>query len=196
MIRRAKAEGLAISCDVSIHHLHLADTDIGYFNSLCHLAPPLRGLRDRDALRAGLADGTIDAACSDHTPLDDDQKQLPFGESWPGATGLELLLPLVLKWSSELKVPLVRALARITVEPARILGIDAGSLGVGDAADIVIFDPSAHRVIEAAGLKSQGKNTPFLGLELPGQVRYTLVGGRVVYTADDPQVQQASKARA
>jgi dihydroorotase len=183
MIRNAKRDRLPITCDVSIHHLHLADTDIGYFNSMCHLAPPLRGVRDRDALRAGLADGTIDAACSDHTPLDDDQKQLPFGESSPGATGLELLLSLTLKWASEMNVSLPSALARVTIEPARILDIDAGSLGVGEPADVVVFDPRIHTLIEASGLKSQGKNTPFLGLELPGSVRHTLVGGRVVYTA-------------
>ena len=94
MVRAAKKDGLPVTCDVAIHHLHLCDVDIGWFDAQCRLVPPLRSTRDRAALRAGLADGTIDLVCSDHTPVDDDGKQLPFGEAEPGATGLELLLPL------------------------------------------------------------------------------------------------------
>jgi dihydroorotase len=105
MVRAAKAGGLCVTCDVGAHHLHLCDVDIGWFDAQCRLIPPLRGIRDRAALRAGLADGTIDLVCSDHAPVDDDGKQLPFGEAEPGATGLELLLPLVLKWAAEDKVP-------------------------------------------------------------------------------------------
>ena len=183
MVRAAKREGLSLSCDVGIHHAHLSEMDLGYFDSHCHLRPPLRSARDRDALREGLRDGTIDALCSDHAPVDEDSKQLPFGESEPGATGLELLLPLTLKWASEMKVPLSQALAHITREPARILGLDAGHLSVGHVADICIFDPTHYGKVSAAALKSQGKNTPFLGIELPGKVRYTLVQGQVVYDA-------------
>ena len=181
MVRAARKEGLPVTCDVAIHHLHLCDVDIGWFDAQCHLVPPLRGTRDRAALRAGLADGTIDLACSDHTPVDDDRKQVPFGESEPGATGLELLLPLTLKWAAEEKVGLAAALARITAVPAAILGLDAGHLAVGQPADVCIFDPAAHWVVEPKALKSQGRNTPFLGLEVPGRVRCTLVGGQVVY---------------
>jgi dihydroorotase len=141
----------------------------------------LRSTRDRAALRAGLADGTIDLACSDHTPVDDDAKQLPFGEAEPGATGLELLLPLTLKWAAEDKVALPVALARITATPAAMLGIDAGSLAVGHAADVCIFDPRAFWTVEPAALRSQGRNTPFAGIEVPGRVRCTLVGGQVVF---------------
>ncbi len=180
MVRVAKAEGLPVTCDVAVHHLHLCDVDIGWFDALCHLVPPLRGTRDRAALRAGLVDGTIDVVCSDHTPVDDDGKQLPFAESEPGATGLELLLPLTLKWAAVDKVPLSAAIARITAEPAAILGIDAGHLAVGQAADVCIFDPAMHWQVDAKALKSQGKNTPFLGLEVSGKVRYTLVGGQAV----------------
>src|SRR6185437_14047357 len=140
----AKAEGLPVTCDVGAHHLHLCDVDIGWFDAQCRLIPPLRGTRDRAALRAGLADGTIDLVCSDHTPVDDDGKQLPFAEAEPGATGLELLLPLVLKWAATDKVQLSSALAKITLNPAQVLGIDAGHLGVGQAADLCIFDPAAH----------------------------------------------------
>ena len=181
MVRAAKAEGLPVSCDVAVHHLHLCDVDIGWFDPQAHLVPPLRSTRDRAALRAGLADGTIDVVCSDHTPVDDDAKQLPFAEAEPGATGLELLLPLTLKWAATDKVPLSNALAKITHHPARVLGIDAGHLGVGQAADVCVFDPSAHWTVEPRALRSQGKNTPFLGLEVPGRVRATLVGGQVVY---------------
>jgi dihydroorotase len=155
--------------------------DIGYFDPNCHLTPPLRSQRDRDALRAGLADGTIDALCSDHTPVDEDAKQLPFSEAETGATGVELLLPLTLKWASECGVGLAAALDRITAKPAAILGIDGGHLSPGAAADICIFDPEAHWRVEADALKSQGKNTPFSGIELLGRVTHTLVGGTVVY---------------
>jgi len=183
MVKRAKAEGLAVSCDVAAHHVHLADTDIGYFDSQYHVIPPFRSQRDRDALRQGLVDGTIDAICSDHAPVDDDAKQLPFGESEAGVTGLELLLSLALKWAGEMKLPLSAAIERVSTRPAAILGLDAGQLGVGMPADICIFDAKAHSRIAAEHLRSQGKNTPFMGYELPGRVRQTLVSGRVVFTA-------------
>ena len=181
MVRRAKAEGLPVTSDVGAHHVHLSEMDLGYYDSHCHLVPPLRSLRDRDALQAGIADGTIDAICSDHTPVDEDAKQMPFSESAPGATGLELLLPLTLKWAQEKKVSLVDALERVTSAPARILRIDAGHLGVGAPADVCVFDPEVHVKVTPRSLRSQGKNTPFLGYELPGQVRYTLVAGDVTY---------------
>jgi dihydroorotase len=183
MVRQAKAEGLPVTSDVSAHHIHLSEVDLGNYDSHCHLVPPLRSLRDRDALQAGTADGTIDAICSDHTPVDEDAKQMPFSESAPGATGLELLLPLTLKWSREKKIALSSALARVTSEPARVLKIDAGHLGVGAPADICIFDSQAYVKVTPASLRSQGKNTPFLGYELPGRVCFTLVAGEVTYEA-------------
>ena len=181
MVRAARQQGLPITCDVAATHMHLSEMDIGFFNSNCHLVPPLRGLNDRDALRAGLLDGTIDAICSDHSPVDEDAKLLPFGESEAGATGLELLLPLTLKWALEMKIPLLATLAKITTEPARILGIDAGHLSSGAAADLCIFDPAHYWKVAATALKSQGKNTPFLGMELQGRVKYTLVDGNIVH---------------
>jgi dihydroorotase len=181
IVRAAKADGLPVTCDVAVHHLHLCDVDIGWFDAQCRLIPPLRSTRDRAALRAGLCDGTIDLVCSDHTPVDDDAKQLPFGEAEPGATGLELLLPLVLKWATGDNVPLVAGLARITSRPAEVLGSPAGHLGVGAPADVCLFDADAHWRVEPSALVSQGKNTPFLGLEVPGKVRVTIVGGRVVH---------------
>lgn len=154
------------------------------------LNPPLRQQRDRDALRAGLLDGTIDALVSDHTPVDEDAKALPFAEAEPGATGLELLLSLTLKWAQDSGTPLARALAVVTSQPAAVLGSSvgalAGSMGrlaVGTAADLCIFDPQAAWVVEPATLRSQGQHTPFGGYEFPGRVRTTLVGGKVAYTA-------------
>ncbi len=182
LIEQARTQGMDVTCDVSINHLHLSDMDIGYFNSNCHLVPPLRSQRDRDALRAGLVEGRINALCSDHTPVDDDGKLAPFSESEPGATGLELLLPLTLKWAYDTGTPLVQALARVTSDAARIVGITkAGHLAIGARADICIFDPDTYRQVTRQELRSQGKNSPFLGLELPGVVRYTLVEGKVMY---------------
>ena len=187
LVRQAKLDGLKLSCDVSINSLHLTDVDVGFFDSRMHLRPPLRQQRDRDALRAALADGTIDALVSDHTPVDEDAKALPFAESEPGATGLELLLSLALKWRTEAGIPLPQALARLTSGPAAALGADMpaglGNLQVGGMADICIFDPDASWQVLPTALKSQGKNTPFSGYELPGRVRYTLVQGQVVYEA-------------
>jgi dihydroorotase len=190
LVRQAKQEGLKVSCDVSINSLHLTDVDIGYFDSRMRLSPPLRQQRDRDALRAGLADGTIDALVSDHTPVDEDAKVLPFAEAEPGATGLELLLGLALKWGKDSGAGLARALAVLTNEPARVLGgalgtlqASAGQLLDGGVADVCIFDPDAAWTVRPAALRSQGRNTPFAGHELPGQVRFTIVGGQVAYEA-------------
>jgi dihydroorotase len=183
LMRQAKAEGLPVTCDVTINHVHLTDMDIGYFNAQFRLDPPLRSQRDRDAIRAGLADGTIDAICSDHTPLDDDEKLLPFAEATPGATGLELLLSLTVKWAREARVPLWKALTRITNGPAAVLELNAGRIAVGDTADLCLFDPTAEWLVEPATLKSQGHNSPFLGYELPARVRVTIVAGHVAYEA-------------
>jgi dihydroorotase len=181
LMRRAKEERLPVSCDVAIHHVHLCDMDLGYFDSHCRLEPPLRSQRDRDALSRGLADGVIDCVCSDHTPVDEDGKHLPFAQAEPGATGLELLLPLTLKWGLANGLSLAATLGRITAEPARILGVASGRLAAGAPGDLVLFDPAAPLHIAAETLKSQGKNTPFLGYELAGRVRYTIVAGNVVY---------------
>jgi dihydroorotase len=188
LVRQAKAEGLPLTCDVSINSLHLIDVDIGYFDSRMRLNPPLRQQRDRDALREGLADGTIDALVSDHTPVDEDAKTLPFAEAEAGATGLELLLGLALKWGQESGVGLPRALAVLTSEPARVLGTalgtlqaSAGQLVEGGVADVCIFDAQAAWTVVPAQLRSQGRNTPFAGHELPGRVRCTIVGGQVAF---------------
>lgn len=185
LVRAAKAEGLPVTCDVGAHHLHLTDADIGFFDSNARMVPPLRSQRDREAICAAVADGTVDAICSDHTPVDDDEKLLPFGEASPGATGLELLLSLTLKWaessSEKIDQKLSAALSRITIDAARIAGLQAGQLSVGSAADICIFNPDTRWTVQASALLSQGKHTPFLGYELQGQVHTTLVAGRIVF---------------
>jgi dihydroorotase len=184
LVRGAKAEGLPVSCDVTVNHVHLIDVDIGYFDAQFRLDPPLRQQRDREAIRAALVDGTIDAICSAHTPVDDDEKLLPFDEATPGATGLELFLSLTIKWADEAGVPLATALNRITASPARVLGLEtAGRIAPGEAADLCVFDRNAHWHVEPRALKSQGHNTPFLGYELPARVRATVVSGRLAYEA-------------
>ncbi|XZG70965.1 dihydroorotase [Chitinibacteraceae bacterium HSL-7] len=182
MIRDAKAHGLPLTCDVGINHVHLADIDIGYFNSQYRFDPPLRSVRDRDGIVAGLVDGTIDAICSDHSPVDDDGKLLPFAEAERGATGLELLLPLTLAWAERTKQSLAVALAKITSVPAAMVGFEA-SLTVGARADLMLFDPEAVWQVTPDSLLSQGKNTPFLGFELKGRVRHTVVKGKRVFEA-------------
>ena len=190
LVRRAKAEGLPVTCDVSINHLHLTDVDIGYFNAAMRLTPPLRQQRDRDAIRAALADGTIDALASDHTPVAADAKNLPFAEAEPGATGLELLLSLALKWGTETNLPLARTLATVTSAPVMVLGDALGSLSAsagrlveGGVADLCVFDAEARWTVAPGTLKSQGKHTPFGGYEVPGRVRCTVVAGGVAYEA-------------
>jgi dihydroorotase len=192
LVRQAKDQGLPVTCDVSINSLHLTDVDIGYFDSRMRLNPPLRQQRDRDALREGLADGTIDALVSDHTPVDEDAKTLPFAEAEPGATGLELLLGLALKWGQESGCGLTRALAVLTSEPARVLGgalgtlqASAGQLVEGGIADVCVFDAQAEWTVTAEALRSQGKHTPFSGYELPGRVRCTIAAGQVAFEGWD-----------
>lgn len=179
MVRKAKADGLPVTCDVGIHHVHLSELDTADFNSHCHMVPPLRSQRDRDAIRAALLDGTIDCICSDHAPVDADAKEKPFQESEPGATGVELLLPLTLKWAGEAGLSLSQALDRITRKPAAILGADAGQIAVGRPADLCVFDPAAHWTVSNKTLASLGKNSPFLGMELQGRVRYTVIDGHI-----------------
>ncbi len=185
LVRAARAEGLPVTCDVGAHHVHMTDHDIGFFDPNARMVPPFRSQRDRDAIRHGLLDGTIDAICSDHTPLDDEEKLLPFGEASPGATGLELLLSLALKWADECapgQAAVPTALARISCDAARVAGLEAGTLSVGSVADLCIFDPAARWKVEVAALRSQGRHTPFLGYELPGQVRHTIVSGRLAFS--------------
>ena len=188
LVRAAKAEGLPVSCDASIHQLHLTDADIGYFNPTMRLLPPLRQARDRDAIAAALADGTIDALVSDHTPVDDDAKQLPFAQAEPGASAVELLLGLALRWGGAHGLDLSATLARVTTHPAAVLALALGAAGaglgriaVGAPADLCLFDPAAAWRVEPEALRSQARHTPFMGQELPARVCCTLVDGAVAH---------------
>ena len=181
LVVQAKKQGAPLTCDVSIHHLHLCDRDIGEFDSNCRLAPPLRAPSDRDALRRAVAEGAIDAICSDHAPVDEDAKQVPFAEAEPGATALELLLPLTLQWGRESGLKLADTLAAVTARPARILGVPAGTLAPGSAADICLFDPQESWVYSAKSGFSKSRNSPWDGQTLTGKVKYTVVDGEVVF---------------
>ncbi len=194
LVRAAKREGLPVTADVSINSLHLSDVDIGYFDSAMRVTPPLRQPRDRDALRAALADGTLDALVSDHMPVTADEKNVPFAEATPGATGLELLLGLALRWAADSGLSLSQALAVVTAGPVRVLGPALGSLASsagrlveGGVADVCVFDPAASWGVVPERLASQGKHSPFefsrSGFELPAQVRYTVVAGHVAFEA-------------
>ncbi len=182
LVAQAKAEGLPVSFDIGVHHLLLTENDIGFFNPHARFSPPLRAQNDRQALSAAAAAG-LAAICSDHTPVGADDKLLPFGEAKPGATGLEVLLPLTLKWAEAAGVDLAQALARITSAPAEVLGLAAGQLAIGASADVCIFDPEATWQLTPEALKSRGKNSPWLGYPMTGKVKATLVGGRVVFAA-------------
>jgi len=184
MVREAKADGLPVTCDVGVYHLHLSEMDVADYDANCHIIPPLRSQRDRDALRQGVVDGVIDAICSDHAPVDDDAKERPFQESEPGATGVELLLPLTLKWGAEMGLSLPQTLSRITCIPAGIMGVEGGSLRIDGPADLCLFDPETDWRVTADTLLSLGKNSPWLGREVLGRVRYTVIDGHVDYAGE------------
>jgi dihydroorotase len=181
MIAHARQQGLAVSADVAVHHLYLTEMDIGNFNSLCHVHPPLRSERDRVALIDGIKSGALQAICSDHQPHDEDAKAAPFEETAPGISGLETLLPLTLRLCADQGLSLSDALALVTHRPAEILRIDAGTLAPGALANITLFDPQAWWRVTPEQLQSTGKNSPFLNWELQGRVTHTLFNGQVVY---------------
>lgn len=183
MVAEAQKHGLPVTADVTAHHLHLSEHDIGYFNTLCHVRPPLRSTHDRDALRDALRSGVIGAVCSDHQPHEPDAKLAPYAESEPGISGLETLLPLTLRLVEEKLLTLSEALALLTSKPAEILGIDGGTLSVGATADVCIIDPGRSWTLSADQFVSRGQNSPFLGWEFTGRVTHTLVGGEVVFEA-------------
>lgn len=181
MLARAHADGLPVSADVGIHHLYLSEIDLGRFDAQAHLLPPLRSLRDRDALRAAVAAGSIAVVCSDHQPHDPDAKLNPFPDTEPGASGLDLLLPLMLSLVGQGVFDLPTAIARLTSGPAAVLGLDAGSLQVGAVADLCVVDPSLPWLVGPDTLASRGHNTPLVGYELCGRVTHTLLAGRMTH---------------
>lgn len=181
MIARAQYDGLPVSADVAAHQLFLTEMDLMGFNSNCHVHPPLRTQRDRDALREAVASGVVSVICSDHQPHEPDAKLAPLGETEPGIAGLETLLPLTLRLVDEGALDLPTAIARLTAGPAGVLRRETGTLAPGAAADICVIDPDAHWTLSPQTLRGRGHNTPFLGWEFRGQVTHTLLNGRIVY---------------
>lgn len=181
VIGRAKYEGLNITADVAAHQLHLTEMDIGFFNSQCHVRPPLRTQRDRDALVEAVCSDRIEAICSDHQPHDLDAKLAPFGETEPGISALETLLPLCLRLVNSGRLSMSAMIERLSTTPAEILNISAGHLSIGATADVCIFDPHQQWTLDKDSMYSQGKNSPFLGWPLEGRVTHTLLGGKLVH---------------
>ncbi|MGB5261054.1 MAG: dihydroorotase [Gammaproteobacteria bacterium] len=182
MVARAQYDGTPVTADTAIPYLYLSETDIGEFDSECHLIPPLRSVEDRQLLRDAVQRGTLSAICSDHQPHEPDAKSGPYPSTEPGASGLDTLLPLSLRYGEEQGVPLPVIIERLTQGPAHILGLPYGTLSVGASADICIFDPQRTWIVDAGTLASHGHNTPFHGWEMQGRVTHTLFEGRVVYS--------------
>ena len=185
MVRDARAQGLRVTADVAIHQLHLSDMDIDGFNVQCHVIPPLRTPEDRDALRAGVRDGTLIAVCADHQPHEPDAKLAPFPSTAPGISGLETLLPLTLRLVQEGVVNLNTAIQRLTHGPATVADLPYGQLSPGSWADVCVFDPERHWHLRPGEMVSCGHNTPFDGWDFTGRVTHTLFEGRLVYHSDD-----------
>lgn len=186
LLRQAKEKGLPITADVSIHHLLLDENAIEGFNSLCHLRPPLRASADRDSLLTALAEGTLDAICSQHTPLTSSAKLAPFAASRPGISGVETLLSLTLKLVEENHLTLTRALDALTQAPARCMSIDAGRLETGRLANLVLLDPRVQYT-PADDWVSAGHNSPWMNTKLPGKAQITLCEGKVTWLALDAE---------
>lgn len=184
MIAEAQVRGLNVTADVSAHHLHLTEHDIGFFDTNCHVLPPLRSQRDKDALRAALKDGVVTAVCSDHQPHEADAKLAPFFQSEPGISGLETLLPLTLRLVDDGVLSLAEAIACLTHHPASIINVDAGHMGPGATADICIIDPGLEWTLNSQDFISHGRNSPFIGWQFRGRVVGTIIGGQQVYALD------------
>ena len=181
LIKIAKKNGIDITCDVSIHQIFLTDNDIGFFNTNCFLKPPLRKESDRIKIIESIIDGTIDAICSDHSPVNEDNKLKPFAESEYGASSVELLMPLIFKLSEEYKIELSLLINKITQQPSKILEINKGNLSINSDADICIFDPEYSWEVNSKTLVSEGKNTPFFNQNLTGKVSSTIFKGNIVF---------------
>ena len=181
MIRNARKRGLRVTADVSIHQLHFTDKDVENYNSLCHVKPPFRHHSDKDKLIAGIKDGTITAICSDHQPHDHDDKTAPFSATEPGVSALDVLLPLALKLVDDKQASLKTVIKAMTATPAKILGLESGTLTEGATADLCIFDPEKSWTVTEKTLISEGKNTPTLGWEMKGKVTNTILNGRIVF---------------
>lgn len=184
LIVQARERGLKVTADIAIHHLHLTDFDVGNFNSLCRVMPPLRSERDKDRLREAIALGHVQAICSDHQPHEKDAKLAAFSEAEPGISGLETLLPLGLKLVDENILDINTLISSLSSGPASVLGLKSGNLAVGNKADICIFDPASEYLLDIAKFRSKGRNSPFQHWPLKGHVVHTIHAGRLVYTVN------------
>jgi dihydroorotase len=180
-IRRAKAQGLPVTCDTAPPYFVLNETAIGDYRTFAKLSPPLRREWDRRAVIEGLRDGTIDAIASDHAPWDQDSKRLPFSSAAYGVVGLETLLPLSLELYHNRHLGLLQLIQRLTWNPARILRLPVGRLAPGAPADLVLFDPDVSWRISTDEFRSKSKNAPFDGRPVQGRVRRTMVDGRTIF---------------
>jgi dihydroorotase len=188
MVREARQAGIRVTAEVSPHHLWLTDAAVEEYNTNAKMAPPLRTAGDRDALRAGLADGTIDAIATDHAPHHRDEKDCEFQSAANGVVGLETLLPLTLRLVRESLLDLPSAIAKVTCGPARILGLPTGTLEVGGVADVAVIDPDLEWTVSRAELRTKSKNTPFEGWTMRGRAVLTLVEGRIVHDERERRV--------
>jgi dihydroorotase len=184
MVRKAKADGLPITAAVDICHLYLTDMDVDNYNASCHLVPPLRDIEDKNALWMGVLDGTIDAVCSAHQPISLDAKAVPFTMTTPGASTIEMFLPLLLDFMSKNKRDPINGLRLVTENAAKIIKQPLGSLKPGSAADIIIFDPDTSWTADVSQLLSKGMSTPFANWQLQGKVTHTIIDGAIVYQND------------
>ncbi len=183
-LERGKARGLDVTATTSINHLSFNEVDIGDYRTFCKVDPPLRGEDDRQAVIEALASGLIDIVVSAHAPAPAEDKRLPYDEAAPGAVGLQTLLPALLAFHHEGRIPLIDLMRTVTSRPADLLGLAAGRLAKGAPADLVLCDLNAPMIVDLADLKSKSKNSPFDGRRLQGVVRMTLVDGRVVHRAN------------
>lgn len=185
MIAEARRKGLRVTADVAVHQLLLTDDALEGFNAMAHVRPPLRSRADRDALRQAVANGTIDAVCSDHQPCERADKLAPFPSARPGISGTEALLSLTLRLVDEGVLTLPQAIAALSHKPANCFGIAGGSLRVGERADLCVFDPQAVYTLGGEGsdaMVSAGQNSPFLGEAMKGRARFTMLGNRVLHS--------------
>lgn len=180
-IRRAKDQGLRVTCDTAPHYFTLNETAVGDYRTFAKVSPPLRSEEDRKAIEEAVKDGTIDVIASDHAPHDQDSKRLPFPQAECGIVGLESLLALSLRLHHQNGMKLIDVLARLTARPAEILGLPGGRLAKGAPADLVVFDPSRPWRLDPDSFHSKSKNSPFEGHPVQGRVMMTVVGGRCLY---------------
>lgn len=183
IVAKAKARGLPVTCAVSAHHLVLNEQDIGEYKTFAKVSPPLRSEDDRKAMVEGVRSGIIDAIVSSHDPQAPETKRLPFAQAAYGAVGLETLLPAALSLHHEGGISLIDVLRRLTIQPAKLLRLDAGRLAKGAPADLVLFDPGSPRKIDPTEFRSRCKNSPFKGRLMQGRVLRTVVGGNTVFSA-------------